>query len=380
MGEADTEILPEVGGLLRLLVRCQPGGAIGLLLVIAGALARHIELRDAHRQVELRQLIESLPEGGGIERIAVQVPLHANPGNWNAHVEQAVDMFHVVRQPVAGQNVVIVDEQLRIGIALLDPQRHFFDRFRPEPLLVIVGVDHLVIEIVLRETAPVPCRNIRPALPERHSQFFVAKNLEPVLDSIGDTPEDAVAAQRKAFLLGPCQHAIHHRIVDAAGLRFHGVPFESVLRYAGVEVAEKDGFELRGVIRVSPPVEDAVGKGRAEPELVADLFDRNLRAGSRPDYQRAHPISCDGCIQIILRLRGGSAQDQETCRKQSAELHGDFPGYGLYVLEKLLRLLVTVKLPSRRADTLIQLPWQSCAFMLATNCSGAFNSAPAVTE
>jgi len=53
---------------------------------------------------------------------------------------------------------------------------------------------------------------------------------------------------------------------------------------------------------------------------------------------------------------------------------------GLYVLEKPLRELVTVKLPSRRAETLIQWPSQPCAFILATNGSGAFSSAPAVTE
>src|SRR5262245_5548047 len=52
---------------------------------------------------------------------------------------------------------------------------------------------------------------------------------------------------------------------------------------------------------------------------------------------------------------------------------------GLYVFVKLFRLFVTVKLPSLRAETLIQCAAQSFPSpRLATNCSGALRSGPSL--
>jgi hypothetical protein len=47
------------------------------------------------------------------------------------------------------------NRRIRIGIAVLHPECHLPDELGADPLLVIVGVDHFVIEIVFRKAVAV---------------------------------------------------------------------------------------------------------------------------------------------------------------------------------------------------------------------------------
>src|ERR1035441_4131482 len=63
--------------------------------------------------------------------------LHADAGKRHAGGAQLADVLHVVVEPVAGGDVVIVDEELGVGVALLHPERHLPDEIDAEALLVV---------------------------------------------------------------------------------------------------------------------------------------------------------------------------------------------------------------------------------------------------
>ena len=119
MRETDAEILTQALRLHLLLFGSKLRLAVAA--IVLGALAREVELGDADRQLQLCQLVERLLQRHRVERVAVQVALDTDTRDRRAHVEQTADVLHVVIQPVAGQDVVVIDEQLRVRIAVLDP-------------------------------------------------------------------------------------------------------------------------------------------------------------------------------------------------------------------------------------------------------------------
>ena len=73
-------------------------------------------------------------------------------------------MAHVILQPDAGQDVVVIHKQHGLGVALPHPPRHLERDVLAEPLLVVVAMDHLVVQIVFGEAAAVTAADVpRPA-------------------------------------------------------------------------------------------------------------------------------------------------------------------------------------------------------------------------
>ena len=75
----------------------------------------------------------------------------------------------------------------------------------------------------------------------------------------------------------------------------------------------EDLFELRDIPGGCASIENAIGKRGAEPKLVTDLFDGDLRAGGGANHQRAHTVAGDCGIQrgIAGEQAGGTAQEQK---------------------------------------------------------------------
>src|ERR1035438_6360614 len=238
--------------------------------------------------------------------------LHADAGKRHAGVAQLADVLHVVVEPVAGGDVVIVDEELGVGVALLHPERHLPDEIDAEALLVVVGVHHFVVEVVLGEPAAIARADGAPALGDGGFKIVVVHLLQPRLDMVRHTPENTVAAQRNAFLFGPGEHVVHHAVIHLAFLPFHDVPLEIGFGNAGVEVADEDLLPFGDVFRGGAPREGAAGQRGAEPELMAHLFHADFGTGGGKDHQRSHAVFGDGGIQAgVRRAHAGRAQKEE---------------------------------------------------------------------
>src|ERR1035437_471700 len=182
----------------------------------------------------------------------MQVALHADAGNRHPGIEQFADVLHVVVEPVAGGDVVIIDEQLRVRIALLYPERHLPNEVDPEPLLVVVGVHHFVVEVVLGESVAIAGADGAPPLGDRGFEILVVHLLQPGLDMVRHTPENAVAAQRNALLGGPGEHVVDDAVIHLVFLPFHDVPLEVGLGTPALKWLVKISFHLAmssGVLR-----------------------------------------------------------------------------------------------------------------------------------
>ena len=133
----------------------------------------------------------------------MKVSLHSDACDRDAHREQCVDLLHVIGQAIAGKDVVVVQKQPGVRVAVSDPLRHLPGDLGTKPLLVIVGMDHFVIQVVLTETVAVAGGDGPATLLERQPQARIGKLLHPVLDAVRNSPVNAVAAYRNAHLAGP---------------------------------------------------------------------------------------------------------------------------------------------------------------------------------
>jgi hypothetical protein len=195
-----------------------------------------------------------------IEAVAVQVALHADSSDGHAHRLQVSNVLHVVVEPVAGQDVVIVDEQPGVWISLFDPQRHLPDELRSQALRKVVGMDHLVVEVILGKAAAIAGSDRSRALLHRQSHLIVRERHEPFLNVIRNAPKEAVAAQGNPLLIGPSEHGVHDGVVDVASFAFHGVPLEVTLDDPRVEMRSEDGLEFGDVFRAGLSGEDRAGR------------------------------------------------------------------------------------------------------------------------
>src|SRR5690606_10010823 len=166
-----------------------------LFSVVSRPLPGHVKLRDAYGQAEDGQRIERTPQFVPVERLAVQVALNADARNWNALRKQLPNLCHVFRQLVAGKDVVVIEKQLCIGIAIMCPLCHELCDLRTEPILVVVTMDHLIVQIVFREPSLVPTRDGFCAMLQRLSQFLVVQRLHPWLYKSGYAPEEVMGAE-----------------------------------------------------------------------------------------------------------------------------------------------------------------------------------------
>ena len=87
--------------------------------------------------------------------------LYADTAEGYALVQEPADVDHVIIQPPAGQNVVII--QVKRGACGSSSRTHgAMSRVMsaPEALFVVIGVEHFVVEVVLGESAPIAAADI----------------------------------------------------------------------------------------------------------------------------------------------------------------------------------------------------------------------------
>jgi hypothetical protein len=165
--------------------------------------AGEVELGDADGQLELRELGQRGLQDRRVKGIAVEVPLHADATDRDALIQQAADVRDVIVQTVAREDVVVVQEEDGVGVALADPGGHVPRDLRAQTLLVIVAVDHLVVQVVLGEPAAIARADVQGPGLERLAQGRIVQGKDPRLDEVPNPPEDIVAPQRDFVLVGP---------------------------------------------------------------------------------------------------------------------------------------------------------------------------------
>ncbi len=230
----------------------------------------------------------------------MRVPLDANSFYGNSLPEERSDMSHVVGQPVPGKNLIIVNEELCIGIALMGPLGHQFCDFRPKPLFIIVTVDHFIVQIVAGKPALVFCSDgYCPVLHPPH-QFLIVQLLDPGLNEFWNTPEKIMSPQRYFVFIGPFQNPVDDGIIHLIPFLLHAVPLNRVLGNCRIEVLNEFLFILFQVLFLHPAFSKSVAYCTSEPEFMAQLFNADLCTRSGTDDYFPFPVCVYRFVQTFL--------------------------------------------------------------------------------
>lgn len=249
-------------------------------------------------------------------------------------------MRHVVGEPFAGEDIVVVGVEFGLRVLRLHPKGHVDADPGAEAVGVEIAVDHLVVEIVLREASAVATADVLAARLERRAQGGVVELLEPRLYPLRGAPVDVVAAQGNPVGIGPGEDRVDGGVLHFAALLLHAEPLQRVLGDRGIEVLEEHLLVACGVGGGHRAVEGLVGEGGAEPEFMTELLDHDGRARCSGDDEGAHAVLADRVVErgAIERRAGGFGGegatgdgDRSGCGEEGGaefggEQHGDEVG------------------------------------------------------
>ncbi|BAS93353.1 Os05g0319875 [Oryza sativa Japonica Group] len=295
----------------------------------------HVQLGDPDGEPRRRgELVERAADdlAGRVGDVA----LDADAAHRRAAAAERVDQLDVLlgrRVGVVGAlDVVVVDEEPRGRVQARGLAEHERGGVVAEAVAVEAAVQHLVVDVVVREAAGVAGQEAGEAAAHRRREVVAAEVLDPLLHGAVDRPEDAVAARRLAVAVAEVEQRVGVAVVEQAALRLRPVPLELVLEDGPVEVVGEEVHEV-GVLD-----HRAVDAG-AEREDVVHLHHADGRAG---DARR--------------RLHSGSAaelEDDRCCLTLSV--------FSLRCLNRALRSAANTRRSMSFTSTPAGAPWTCTA-------------------
>ena len=175
--------------------------------------------------------------------------LQADAAHLRAAALQAADEVDVLVGRgvgvVAALDVEVVDEERGARVEPRGLAEHERRDVVPEAVAEEAPVQHLVVDVVVREAAGAAGEQALDArLHGRHELVAVAADvLDPLLHVVVDGPEDAVAPHGLAGAVAEVEQAVGVAVVELAALRLRPVPLELVLEDGPVHVVGEEVHE-----------------------------------------------------------------------------------------------------------------------------------------